>query len=195
MENTGYLLRRGLLLEYVTLGWNVVGTVVVVWAAIAANSVALAGFGLDSLIEIVASVVVVWQLTNAGRDREKIALRIIGIAFLALALYVLVQSAVTLVSRSHPNPSPAGIAWLVATMVAMLWLSFAKRRTGLELNNSILVTEAKVTLVDAYLAAAVLCGLVVNAIIGWWWADPLAGLVIVYYGFAEGAHTLRELRA
>jgi divalent metal cation (Fe/Co/Zn/Cd) transporter len=194
MNNVDHLLRRGLWLEYITLGWNVVGTVVVIGAAIEARSVALAGFGLDSLIEIVASVVVVWQLTNAGRNRERVALRVIGIAFLALGFYVLVQSAVALISHSRPNPSPVGLAWLLATVVAMLWLSFAKRRTGLELNNPVLVTEAKVTLIDGYLAVAVLFGLVLNAIAGWWWADPLAGLVIVYYGFGEGAHALQESR-
>ena len=193
--NSGHFLRRGLRLEYMTLGWNVVGTVIVINAAVVARSVALAGFGLDSLIEIVASVVVIWQLTNAGYDREKVALRVIGIAFLALGLYVLVQSAATLISHSHPNPSPVGIAWLLATVVVMLWLSFAKRRTGRELNNPVLVTEAKVTLVDGYLAAAVLAGLVLNAIAGWWWADPIAGLVIVYYGIVEGAHALQESRA
>jgi divalent metal cation (Fe/Co/Zn/Cd) transporter len=140
-------------------------------------------------------VVVVWQLTNAGRDRERVALRIIGFAFLALALYVLVQSTVALISHSHPKSSPVGIAWLLATVVAMLWLSFAKRRTGLELNNPVLVTEAKVTLIDGYLATAVLAGLVLDAVAGWWWADPMAGLVIVYYGIVEGVHALRESRA
>lgn len=180
------LLRRGLRLEYATLGWNVVGTVVVVGAAIAARSVALAGFGLDSLIEIFASLVVVWQLTGADAGRERRALRLIGIAFLALALYVLVQAGVTLLSGTHPHHSPLGIAWLAATLVAMLLLAWGKGRTGRQLRNAVLLTESRVTLVDAYLAGAVLVGLVLNAAAGWWWADPLAGLVIVYYGVKEG---------
>ncbi len=181
------LLRRGLRLEYLTLGWNVVGTVVVIAAAVVAHSVALAGFGLDSLIEIFASVVVVWQLTGTGQHRERRALRLIGGAFFALAVYILVQTAITLLTRSHPAPSVGGIAWLAATLAAMLLLSWGKRITGQRLGNPVLTTEARVTLIDALLAAAVLVGLVLNAALSWWWADPLAGLVIVYYGIKEGA--------
>ncbi len=174
------LLRRGLRLEYLTLGWNVVGTVVVIAAAVVAHSVALAGFGLDSLIEIFASVVVVWQLTGTGQHRERRALRLIGGAFFALAVYILAQTAITLLTRSHPAPSAGGIAWLAATLAAMLLLSWGKRITGQQLGNPVLTTEARVTLIDALLAAAVLIGLVLNASLSWWWADPLAGLVIVY---------------
>ncbi len=180
------LLRRGLYLEYATLGWNVVGVVVVVAAAVAAHSVALAGFGLDSLIEIFASVVVVWQLTGTHLDRERAALRLIGGAFFALAVYILGQTAYTLLTVSHPAPSPGGIAWLAATLVAMLLLAQGKRITGRQLGNPVLSTEARVTLIDAALAAAVLVGLTLNALLGWWWADPLAGLVIVYYSLTEG---------
>ena len=180
------LLQRGLLLEYLTLGWNVVGTVIVVVAALAAHSVALAGFGLDSLIEIFASLVVVWQLKGIHLDRERQALRLIGGAFLLLAVYILVQSARTILTQAHPASSPAGIAWLAATLLAMLLLAWGKHRTGTQLGNKVLLTEGRVTLVDAYLAAAVLVGLVLNALLGWWWADPLAGLVIVFYGVKEG---------
>jgi divalent metal cation (Fe/Co/Zn/Cd) transporter len=179
-------LQRGLLLEYLTLGWNVVGTVIVVAAALAAGSVALAGFGLDSLIEIFASLVVVWQLKGIHQDRERPALRLIGAAFLLLGAYVLVQSARTLLTAARPASSPAGIAWLAATLLAMLLLARGKHRTGTRLGNRVLLTEGRVTLVDAYLAAAVLVGLVLNALLGWWWADPLAELVIVFYGAKEG---------
>jgi divalent metal cation (Fe/Co/Zn/Cd) transporter len=182
------LLRRGLWLEYATLGWNVVGTVIVVAAAIAAGSVALAGFGLDSLIEIFASVVVVWQLTGADSGRERQALRLIGGAFFALALYILAQTAYILAAGHHPGTSVGGIVWLGATLVAMLLLARGKQITGRQLGNAVLSTEARVTLIDAALAAAVLAGLVLNAALGWWWADPLAGLVIVYYGIKEGRH-------
>lgn len=189
MRRDGWL-GYGLRLEYVTVGWNVLGTVIVVVAAWAARSVALAGFGLDSLIEIFASVVVVWQLTGADPRRERRALRLIGIAFLALAVYVLVQTALILVAHGRPAPSALGIAWLSVTLVAMLLLSAGKRRAGAQLNNPVLLTEARVTLIDALLAAAVLVGLVLNAAVGWWWADPLAGLVIVYYGLKEGLAAL-----
>lgn len=181
-------LRRGLYLEYMTLGWNVVGAAVVISAAIKAHSVALAGFGLDSLIEIFASVIVVWQLKNSGHDRERTALRLIGGAFFALALYVLVQAAYTLLTRAHPEYSACGIAWLAATLATMLLLAYGKLVTGRQLGNPVLLTEARVTLIDGVLAAAVLLGLLLNAFLGWWWADPLAGLVIVYYGLKEGRH-------
>jgi divalent metal cation (Fe/Co/Zn/Cd) transporter len=180
------LIRRGLLLEYTTLGWNVVGSVIVIAAAVAAGSVALAGFGLDSVIEIFASLVVVWQLKGVNQAREQRALRLIGIAFFALAAYVLVQIAYTLIRADHPEKSIGGIVWLAATFVTMLLLAYGKRLTGQRLENPVLVTEAHVTVIDAYLAGAVLAGLILNAAAGWWWADPLAGLVIVYYGFKEG---------
>ena len=179
------LLRRGLRLEYATLAWNVVGTVVVVAAAIKARSVALAGFGLNSLIEIFASVIVVWQLKGTQELRERKALRCIAGAFVALAVYVLVQSAYTLATGARPAPSIGGIVWLALTVVAMLLLAGGKHVTGRQLDNPVLMTEARVTLVDAYLAAAVMVGVGLNTAFGWWWADPVSGLVIVYYGFRE----------
>ena len=180
------LLRRGLYLEYATLGWNVVGVVIVAMAALAARSVALAGFGLDSLIEIFASVIVVWQLKGVNQRRERRALRLIGGAFFALAVYILAQEAVTILAGVRPTTSLAGIVWLAATFIAMLLLARGKGVTGQQLGNPVLQTESRVTLIDAALAAAVLIGLVLNAVAGWWWADPLAGLVIVYYGVKEG---------
>ena len=195
MPDAQTLLRRGLILEYITLGWNVVGTAVVIFAAVAAHSVALAGFGLDSLIEIGASTVVIWQLKDLhDRQRERRALRLIAVSFLALAVYILVQSSRTLWLHSHPNTSVAGIAWLALTLVVMLALAAGKHTIGKQLGNPVLVTEARVTLVDAYLAGAVLVGLVLNSLLGWWWADPMAGLVIVFYGFVEGHHAWNEAR-
>jgi divalent metal cation (Fe/Co/Zn/Cd) transporter len=182
------LIRRGLLLEYLTLGWNVVGVIIVVAAAYMAHSVALAGFGLDSLIEIFASIIVVWQLLGVNRHRERLALRLIGAAFFSLAIYILTQITVTLLTRTHPAPSIVGIVWLAATFIAMLLLALGKRVTGKQLGNVVLTTEGHVTLIDAYLAGAVLIGLILNAHFGWWWADPLASLVIVYYGIREGLH-------
>jgi divalent metal cation (Fe/Co/Zn/Cd) transporter len=109
------LLRRGLALEYATLSWNVVGTVVVIAAALAAGSVALAGFALDSLIEIGASTIVVWQLKDTGGARERRALLLIGTAFIALAIYIATQAAYTLITASRPEPSTVGIAWTAVT--------------------------------------------------------------------------------
>ena len=180
------LLRRGLWLEYTTLGWNVVGTAIILIAAVRAGSAALAGFGLDSAIEIFASVVVVWQLKGVDQGREGLALKLIGAAFIALAIYVFVQSGWVLLTGSHPKPSLLGIVWLTVTCVIMLLLAWGKLTTGRQLGNPVLTTEARVTVIDAALAAAVLVGVGLNALAGWWWADPLAGLVIVYYGVTEG---------
>jgi divalent metal cation (Fe/Co/Zn/Cd) transporter len=193
VERAEQLRRRGLSLEYATLGWNVVGSVLVLAAAVVARSVALAGFGLDSLIEIIASLVVVWQLQAiAGPERERRALRIIGIAFLVLAAYIAIQSAYVLAHGMRPHHSLVGIIWLTLTAVTMFALAAAKRSTGRELGNRVLETEARVTLIDALLAVTVLVGLVLNAWAGLWWADPLAAFVIVYYGVREGRHALRE---
>ncbi len=189
------LLRRGLRLEYATIAWNVVGSVLVLAAAAAARSVALAGFGLDSLIEIVASAVVVWQLTGTDKARERTALRVIGYAFVLLALYIGAQSLYVLAVGFKPHRSIVGISWLALTALAMFALAYGKSATGRALGNRVLETEARVTIVDGLLAVAVLVGLVLNAGLGWWWADPLAALVIVYYGLREGRAALRESAA
>ena len=179
------LLRRGFALEYATLGWNAIGIVMLAVAAIAARSVALAGFGLDSLIEIGASIVVVWDLSGTGEDRQRRALRLIGGAFAALALYLLAQSTVVLATDFHPRRSALGIAWTAVTAAVMFALAFGKARTGAALGNPVLKTEGRVTLVDGILATAVLLGLALNAAFGLWWADPLAGYVLVYYAVRE----------
>jgi divalent metal cation (Fe/Co/Zn/Cd) transporter len=179
------LLRRGRALEWTTLGWNVVGVIVLAVAAIRARSVALAGFGLDSLIEIGASSVVLWELSGTGDNRQRRALRLIGTAFVGLAIYLVVQSVVVLAAGSRPHHSPLGIAWTAITAAVMFSLAAAKSRTGHALGNPVLQTEGRVTFIDGLLATAVLIGLGLNAAIGWWWADPVAGFVIVYYAMRE----------
>ena len=179
------LLRRGFMLEYATLAWNVIGIVVLAIAAITARSVALAGFGLDSLIEIGASTVVIWELSGTGVQRQRRGLRLIGYAFAALAVYLLVQSTVVLVAGYHPRHSIAGIVWTALTAVAMFALAAGKARTGRALGNPVLSTEGRVTMIDGILATAVLAGLALNAALGWWWADPAAGYVLVYYAARE----------
>jgi divalent metal cation (Fe/Co/Zn/Cd) transporter len=179
------LLSRGFALEYATLAWNVIGIAVLAVAAVSARSVALAGFGLDSLIEIGASTVVIWELSGSGEERQRRALRLIGIGFAALALYLLVQSTIVLASGFHPHHSPLGIVWTAITAAVMFALAAGKARTGAALNNPVLKTEGRVTLIDGLLAAAVLAGLVLNTTLGWWWADPAAGYVLVYYALRE----------
>ena len=186
------LLRRGFVLEGATLAWNVVGIAVLAVAALRARSVALAGFGLDSLIEIGASTVVIWELSGTGRGRERRGLQLIGGAFLLLALYLAVQSTLVLVTGFRPGRSPLGIAWISATAVVMFALAAGKARTAKALDNAVLRTEGRVTLVDGLLATAVLIGLLLNAFLGWWWADPAAGYVLLGYGVKEGIASLRH---
>jgi divalent metal cation (Fe/Co/Zn/Cd) transporter len=179
------LLRRGFALEYATLAWNVAGIVVLAIAAVSARSVALAGFALDSLIEIGASTVVIWELSGTGEERQRRGLRLIGYAFTALAGYLLVQSTVVLASGYHPHHSVPGIVWTAVTAAVMFALAAGKARTGRALGNPVLRTEGRVTLIDGILACAVLLGLLLNAALGWWWADPAAGYVLVFYAARE----------
>ncbi|WP_349899118.1 cation transporter [Parafrigoribacterium soli] len=185
------LLRRGRWLEWFTLGWNVVGVIVLGVLAVRASSVALLGFGLDSFIEIGASIVVLWELSGRGEARQRRALRLIGIAFVLLAAYLLAQSVVALMSGHRASPSFGGIVWTCVTAVVMFTLAALKVRTGRELGNPVLETEGRVTLVDGLLAVAVLLGLTLDLLFGWWWADPVAGLVIVYYAITEAIHIFR----
>ncbi len=179
------LLRRGFALEHATLAWNVAGIVLLAVAAVTARSVALAGFGLDSLIEIGASTVVIWELSGTGEPRQRRGLRLIGYAFAALAAYLLVQSTVVLVTGYHPGHSVPGIIWTAVTAAVMFALAAGKARTGRALGNPVLQTEGRVTMVDGILAAAVLASLVLNAALGWWQADPAAGYVLVFYAARE----------
>jgi divalent metal cation (Fe/Co/Zn/Cd) transporter len=179
------LLARGRYLETVTLGWNVVGIVILALAAVAARSVALAGFGLDSLIEIGASIVVLWELAGVSETRQRRALRMIGTAFVVLASYLAIQSTVVLVLRFHPHHSPLGLFWTALTAGVMFALAAGKARTGAALDNAILRAEGRVTTIDAILASTVFVGLAFNATLGWWWADPVGGYVLLYYAVHE----------
>ena len=189
------LLLRGFALEYATLAWNVVGIAVLGVAAVAARSVALAGFGLDSLIEIGASTVVLWELSGTGPERQRRGLRLIGYAFAALAAYLLIQSTLVLATGYRPRHSVLGIAWTAMTAVAMFALAAGKARTGRALGNPVLRTEGRVTMIDGILATAVLLGLILNAALGWWWADPAAGYVLVFYGVREVRQIFSPARA
>jgi divalent metal cation (Fe/Co/Zn/Cd) transporter len=184
------LLRRGFALEYATLGWNVAGVAVLAVTALAARSVALAGFGLDSLIEIGASIVVVWELSGTGLVRQHRALRLIAAAFIVLAGYLAIQSSWALVTGYHARHSPAGIVWTATTAAVMFALAAGKTRTGAQLDNPVLTAEGKITLVDGILAAAILTGLLLNTTLNWWWADPVAGYVLLYYAAREARHIL-----
>lgn len=187
------LLNRGLYLEYATLGWNVVEIGFFVYAAYIARSVALAGFAIDSFIEIFASVVVVWQLKGTANEaQERRAVRMIGGAFFLLAIYIAGQAIVTVAADIRPAESLLGIAWLAVTALVMFALAIAKGRTGRAIGNPVLLTESKVTFIDGALACAILLGLLLNVLMGWWWADIAAGFVLVAYGLYEGWHSFHE---
>jgi len=178
-------------LEWITLGWNIVAVVVLGFLAYTTSSVALVGFGLDSLIEIGASTVVLWELSETGEARQRRALRMIGVAFIALAGYLLVQSSVALLAHHHASPSMAGIVWTAVTAIVMFALAAGKTTTGRALGNPVLTTEGRVTFIDGLLAVAVLVGLALELGFGWWWADALAGYVIAYYAVREAVHIFR----
>lgn len=185
--------RRGVLLERTTLAWSIVGVIVLAISATRASSVVLAGFRLDSLIEIGASTVVLWELSSTGEERQRRALRLIGAACVVLAIYLLAQSAIALIAGHHATQSTLGIVWTATTAAVMFALAAGKTRTGRALRNPVLTTEGKVTFIDGILAVAVLAGISLNAAVGWWWADPVAGLVIVYYATREAHHIFTTL--
>jgi divalent metal cation (Fe/Co/Zn/Cd) transporter len=176
----------------VTLSWNVVGVIVLAIAAIAARSVALAGFGLDSVIEIGASTVVLWELADVAQTRQHKAIRMIGSSFVALSVYLAVQSTIVLAVGFRPHHSPLGIGWTALTALVMFALAVGKSRIGAALNNPVLRAEGRVTMIDGILATAVLLGLMLNAFVGWWWADPVSGYVILYYAIREARATLKH---
>ena len=186
------LRRSGIALEIVTLAWNAIGVVLLAILAYRSASVALLGFGLDSLIEIGASTVVIWELTGTSPARQRVALRLIGWAFILLAAYLLVQAVVALVLGHHATPLIGGVAWTAVTALVMFALAWGKRVVGRRLQNPVLITEGRVTLIDGILATSVLLGILLDYALGWWWADPVAGLVIVFYATREAILIFRE---
>lgn len=189
------LLRTGFTLEWITLAWNVVGVIVLAVLAVSSASVALAGFGLDSLIEIGASTVVIWELSGTGEHRQRVALRLIGAAFVALAGYLVIQTAIALFTGHRPDGSVGGIIWTGITAITMFVLAALKARTGRALGNPVLQKEGRVTMIDGLLACAVLLGVLLNTVFGWWWADSAATVVIVYYAIREAVDIFRETAA
>lgn len=194
------LLRRGVRLEYLTVGWNIVEGIVAIGAGIAAGSVALIGFGIDSFVESISGSVLIWRLRGesvAGADEGRIetverrAERVVGVSFLVLGAYVAYEAVRSLVAREESAVSPVGIALTLLSLVVMLWLARAKRRTGEALSSRALIADSQQTFACWYLSATTLAGLGLNAVFGWWWADPIAALVIVLFLAREGFEALR----
>src|SRR4051794_11389382 len=187
---TAPLVRRARHLAWLGLGWHVIEAAVAIAAGVAAGSVALIGFGADSLIEAGAGIVVIWLMSgsragSAGAERR--AQQLIAASFAALALYIGVESLRDLLGGHHPEASWVGIALSLVTLATMPPLAAAKRRVGEQLGSAATTSESRQTLLCAYLSGALLVGLLANAVVGWWWADPVAALVI-------GAAAAREAR-
>lgn len=194
--NRDRLLRRGLWLNHVSIGYNVLEAAVALGAGLVAGSVALTGFGFDSLIEVTASVAARWRLrADLDHDRrDRVELRTqhaIGWSFLALAAYVAVDSAKALWHADIPERSVVGVALLTLSLAVMPALARAKRRVALRLDSAALIAEAMQTSLCAWLSAIALVGVGLNAWVGWWWADPLAALVMVPIIAREGRDGLR----
>ena len=186
------LRRRIRLLVAATITYNVIEAVVAIAAGSVASSTALIGFGLDSVVEVASAAAVAWQFTAADpHRREKVALRIIAVSFFALAGYVTVESVRALAGASEAQHSPVGIGLAALSLLVMPILSYAQRRAGREFGSASAVADSKQTLLCTYLSAVLLVGLVANATFGWWWADPLAALVIAAVAVKEGREAWR----
>ena len=188
------LLRKGKRLEYATLGWNIIGVLVLIVAVRNTHSISLLGFGFDTLLEIGASTIVIWELNEIGGRRQKIGLRLLSVLFSLFGIYILIQSISNFILHNQPVQSTLGIVWLLLTFVVMVTLAVKKFQVGKLLNNPVLLTEGRVTLVDAGLACMVLISILVTQYYGWWWADIAGGFILTGYCFWEAIHIWRELR-
>lgn len=191
VASTPVLQRRAVRLAWATIAWNVVEAVVAIAAGAAANSIALVGFGLDSTVEVMSAMVIVWQFRGLAEDRERRALKLIAVSFFGLATYVAVQAIIDLVGTSRPESSSVGIGLAIASLVVMPLLARAKRRTGRAMGSVTVVADSNQTKLCAYLSAILLGGLVLNATVGWWWADPIAALAIAALAGNEGREAWR----
>lgn len=180
------LVRRARQLAWFTIAWNVIEAVVAISAGAAAGSLALIGFGVDAMIETLSAVVVLWRLQGVAEEREERALQLIAVSFFVLAAYILVESARDLVTTSAPEASVPGIVITGLSLVVMPLLARSKQRVGRQLGDRVVLADAVETWLCTYLSAIVLAGLVLNAALGWWWADPVAALGVAWLAVREG---------
>jgi divalent metal cation (Fe/Co/Zn/Cd) transporter len=183
--------RRGKRLEYFTMAWNSLEGLVAVVAGARAGSISLVGFGIDSFIEVTSGSVLLWRMSvdadlQKRERREKLSLRIVGICFLALAAYLGYESVSDFIGRKAPEHSIPGIVLACVSLVVMPLLSRAKRKVGNELGSAAMHADAKQADFCVYLSAILLSGLLLNAALGWWWADPAAALIMVPIIAKEG---------
>jgi divalent metal cation (Fe/Co/Zn/Cd) transporter len=189
-------LRRGLRLEYGTIAYNSLEGVIAVISGLFAGSIALTGFGIDSAIEVASGIALVWRLHSdaspAQRERaERQSLRIVGLCFIALAIYVALDATASLARSEAPRESLPGIVLAAASLIIMPLLARAKRRVAAGIASAALSADAKQSEVCAWLSAILLGGLLLNAVLGWWWADPVAALIMVPIIAREGVQALR----
>ena len=188
------LIRRALRLEYVTVGWNLIEGLVAVTAALAAGSVALLGFGIDSFVESASGSILIWRLlaerthtdAEAIEAIERRAQKLVAVSLFGLAAYILFEALKTLVLQERPEPSAVGIALTSLSIGVMWWLARAKRRTAIALGSRALEADAFQTTACWWLSLIVLGGIVVNAVTGWWWADPVAAIAMCVFLVREG---------
>jgi divalent metal cation (Fe/Co/Zn/Cd) transporter len=179
--------RRAQLLAAASVVYNAVEAVIAISAGVVAGSVALIGFGLDSIVEVSSGLIIVWQFRHkVPESREQRALRLIALSFFGLAAYVTFESVSALATRAEPEASPLGMGIAAASLMIMPFLSWAQRRTGRALHSTTVVADSTQTLLCTYMSAILLGGLVLNATLGWYWADPVAGLVIAGIALKEG---------
>ena len=198
-EARGHALRRALGLEYLTVGWNIVEGIVAVAAALAAGSVALLGFGIDSFVESASGAVLIWRLLAERRTADPGAVerldrrahRLVGFTLFLLAAYVAVEASLSLWNRERPEPSPMGIALTSLSMAVMVWLARAKRRAAARLGSRALEADAFQTTACFWLSVITLAGIGLNAALGWWWADPVAALGMTVFLVREGSEAWR----
>ena len=191
-EDRTRLGRRAQLLAGASVTYNAVEGVIAIAAGLVAGSAALVGFGLDSAVEVSSGLIILWQFRHRlPESREQQALRLIAVSFLALAAYVSFESVRALVTGSEPEASPVGIALAAASLAVMPFLAWAQRRTGRALHSGSVVADSNQTLLCTYMSAVLLVGLALNAALGWWWADPVAGLAIAAIALTEGRDAWR----
>lgn len=191
-DRTETLRRRIRWIVTATIAYNLIEAIVAITAGTLASSTALIAFGLDSTIEVLSAAAVAWQFTRRDPQRwEKSTLRIIAVAFFALAAYVTATSLIALFTRVEVEHSTIGLIITALSVAIMPFLSLAERRAGRELGSATAVADSKQTLICTYLSAAVLIGLVLNTLLGWWWADAVAGLVIAGFAIREGIEAWR----
>jgi len=185
--------REGRRLEYFTLGWNLTEALVGIGAGVIAGSIALIGFGVDSIIESFSGAILLWRLQRHKDDekREQLALKLVGISFLVLAVYVAADAGKTLIQREPPHASIVGICLAAVSIVVMPLLARAKRRVAARLHSRALVADSRQTDLCAYLSGILFVGLILNALFGWWWADSTAAILMVPIITREGIEALK----